>query len=78
MGLGNNFKVVISARMSLSVLDNKHTMLLGLSKSFKCFYIDNRNTKEDCFSRDCLHLTEREKCYLANNLIFNPNSGGLF
>ena len=69
--------IVFTTRVSLDILIQVHNMISNFCSTNGLYYIDNRNIRADCLYKDGLHLLDKEKIVLANNLIINLNQNFL-
>ena len=65
--------VVFSTKVSLSMLNQIHKKLVEMSGFLDFEYLDNRNIRGFCLYKECLHLLEEGKKFLANNFLFYLN-----
>ena len=65
--------LVYATSVSLPLLEIVHNLISNYCRENTCFYIDNRNIRGFCLYKDGLHLLERGKKILANDVIVNYN-----
>ena len=66
--------IVMDNKMSDSFIGEVNKNIAMMCKKNSLVYMDNANIPKSCLFTDGLHLTEKEKCILANNFINILNS----
>ena len=74
-GVNNIFLsgIVFTTRVSLDILIQVHNKISNFCNTNGLYYIDNRNIRADSLYKGGLHLIDKGKIVLANNLIINLN-----
>ena len=65
--------MAFTTRVSLDILIQMRNMISNFRSTNGLYYMDNRNIRADCLYKDGLHLLDKAKIVLPNNLIINLN-----
>ena len=61
--------LVYTTRVDVSLLERIHVLIFDLCRKSSFIYIDYRNIRSDSLYKDGLHLIDKGKAFLADNLI---------